>query len=178
MQNAASLPGRDVKQNPILNVLEKASYWSSLWFERIAMLAIVGIIVATVIDVIGAKVFHSPLSAGTEIVYFLQIIAIAGGLAFAQIDNRHVRLEFVDSFPHIIKSVFNLLSSAAGLGLFIILSWKSYDYALDLRTANEVTAASRIALYPFVFWIALCCLPMCLVLLKGMVNSIIGMVKK
>jgi TRAP-type C4-dicarboxylate transport system permease small subunit len=177
MQNSLSSPDQK-SRNPLLKILYKAGYWSSVWFERIAMVAIVGIILSTLVDVIGAKVFHRPLAAGTEVVYFLQIIAIAGGMAFAQIDNRHVRLEFVDSFPKIIKAVFKFLSAGIGLGLFAILSWKSYQYALSLKAANEVTAASRVPLYPLAFWIGLCCIPMCLVLLKNMVDSVIKVGKK
>jgi TRAP-type C4-dicarboxylate transport system permease small subunit len=178
MQNSLEPAAKAPKPNPLMNALNKSSYWSSVWFERIAMVAIVAIIAATVIDVLGAKLFHRPMAGATEVVYFLQIIAIAGGLAFAQIDNRHVRLEFVDSFPKIIRAVFKFLSATAGLGLFVILSWKSYQYALALKSANEVTAASRIPLYPFAFWIALCCVPMCLVLLKNMVDSVAEAVKK
>ena len=99
MENSVKTAAGPVSQNMFMKILNKASYWSSVWFERAAMVGIVGIIVVTLIDVIGAKLFQKPLSAGTEAVYFLQIIAIAGALAFAQIDNRHVRLEFVDSFP-------------------------------------------------------------------------------
>ena len=36
-----------------------------------------GIIISNLIDVIGAKLFNKPIAAGTEIVYFLQVIAIA-----------------------------------------------------------------------------------------------------
>ncbi len=166
------------KPNLFLMLIDKSSFLSSLWFERFAMVAIVGIIVATLVDVIGAKLFHKPLSAGTEIVYFLQIIAIAGALAFAQLDGRHVRLEFVDSLPKRAKSILYFLSSLLGLALFIILCWKSFEYAQALRTANEVTAASRVPLFPFAIWIGICCIPMCLVLIRGMVNSIVEVVKK
>ena len=163
------------------NALEgfgKISYLISVWFERIAMVAIVGIIVATIVDVLGDKLFDKPLSAGTEIVYFLQVIAIAGALAFTKIDGKHIRLEFVDSFPRRLKNAFNLLSAVLGLGLFVILSWKSYEYAQALKTANEVTAASRIPIFPFVIWVGICCIPLCLVLLKDIFDSAIGVFKK
>jgi TRAP-type C4-dicarboxylate transport system permease small subunit len=178
MQTLLSSPETNPRRDPFQKILDKASYWSSVWFERIGMVAIVAIILATLVDIIGAKIFHRPLAAGTEVIYFLQIVAIAGGLAFAQIDGRHVRLEFVDSFPKIVKAAFKFLSAGIGLGLFVILSWKSYQYGLALNAAHEVTAASRVPLFPFAFWIGLCCIPMCLVLLKNMVDSIAEVVKK
>ena len=178
MENSVKTAAGPSRQNIFMKILDKAGYWSSVWFERAAMVGIVGIIVVTLIDVIGAKLFQKPLSAGTEAVYFLQIIAIAGALAFAQIDNRHVRLEFVDSFPKTIRGIFKFAAALLGLGLFIILAWKSFDYAQSLRNANEVTSASRIPIFPFAIWIGISCLPMCLVLLKGMVNSVVEVVKK
>lgn len=164
--------------NPLMTILEKSSYWSSLWFERIAMVAIVGIIISTLIDVVGAKIFHKPMAAGTEVVYFLQIIAIAGALAFAKIDGRHIRLEFVDSFPRVLRGVLHFIAALLGFALFAVLIWESYEYGQSLRISHEVTSASRIAIFPFVFWMGLCCIPVCLVLLKEMVDSVIEVTKK
>ena len=177
MEKSVGVSGKTGKPNIFLKILDKSSYWSSVWFERAAMVGIVGIIIVTLIDVLGAKLFQKPMAAGTEAVYFLQIIAIAAGLAFAQIDNRHVRLEFVDSFPRTIKGTFNFLSSLLGLALFIVLSWKSFEYAQSLRNAHEVTSASRIPLFPFAIWIGISCIPLCLVLLKSMVNSVVEVIK-
>jgi len=177
MENLNGAPQK-LMSNGALGRLDKLSHLLSVWFERIAMVGIVGIIIATLIDVIGAKIFGKPLAAATEVVYFLQVIAIAGALAATKIDGKHIRLEFVDSFPPRIKNIFNLLATLLGLGLFVLLAWKSYEYAQTLRIANEVTAASRIPVYPFVMWIALCCIPLCLVLLHEMVKSAIKVVKR
>jgi len=185
MEKAFTLPAKSTRPHILLRILDKVSYWASEWFENIAIIGILGIVVATLIDVIGAKLppllrlgNARPLAAGTEVVYFLQIIALAGGMAFALIDNRHIRLEFVDSLPKRIKSAFHFLAAAGGLGLFVILTWESFEYAQSLKTAQEVTAASRIPLYPFVIWIGISSIPMCLVLLKNMVNSLIEVIKK
>jgi TRAP-type C4-dicarboxylate transport system permease small subunit len=156
----------------------KFSFWLSAWFERVAIIGIVGMIIATIIDVLGAKLFHKPLAAGTEVVYFLQVIAIAGGLAFAKIDGRHIRLEFVDSFPKKIRETFNFIAAVLGLGLFVILSWKSFEYAQALKNVNEITSASRIPIFPFVLWIGISCIPLCLVLLRDMANSAIEVIKR
>ena len=162
----------------VFQALSKSSFFLSVWFERIAIIGIVGMIIATIIDVLGAKIFHKPMAAGTEVVYFLQVIAIAGGLAFAKIDGRHIRLEFVDSLPKKIKGIFNFLAAILGLGLFVILSWKSFEYAQSLKNVNEITSASRIPIYPFVIWVGLSCIPLCLVLLKDMTNSVIEVIKR
>ncbi len=177
MQNSSATSPRSIF-SVALSAFGKFSYLISMWFERIAMVAIVGIIAATIVDVVGDKLLDKPLSAGTEVVYFLQVIAIAGALAFTKIDGKHIRLEFTDSFPKRVKGSINLLVAIMGLGLFVILSWKSYEYALALKTANEVTAASRIPIYPFVIWVSICCIPLCLVLLKDIFDSALEVFRK
>ncbi len=178
MENSAGASGKTGQANIVLRILDRIAKWSAIWFERIAMVAIVGMIIAVVVDVAGDKLFDLPMSAGTEVVYFLQIIAIAGALAITKIDGKHIRLEFVDSLPPRARNALALITAILGLGLFILLAWKSYDYAMALRNAKEVTAASRIPLYPFAIWIGLGCIPLCLVLLKEIVNSLVEVVKR
>lgn len=161
----------------ILKGLDKLSYLIGAWFENIAIVGIVGIIIANLIDVIGAKLFNKPIAAGTEIVYFLQVIAIAGALAATKIDGKHIRLEFVDSLPERLKNFFHFIAALLGLALFVLLFWKSIEYTQALKITQEVTAVSRIALYPFTLWIAFCCIPLCLVLLKELLQSARGVVK-
>ncbi len=160
-----------------LKGLEKFCYSLGTWFENIAIVAIVGIIISNLIDVIGAKLFSKPIAAGTEIVYFLQVIAMAAALTATKNDGKHIRIEFVDSIRGRLKYVFHLIVAVLGLALFVILCWKSIDYGMALKINQDVTAASKIALYPFAFWIAISCIPLCLVLLKELLESAIGVVK-
>ncbi len=178
MEKPKSSSGGVATSSSVFQGFSKFSYLLSTWFERIAFIGIVGMIIATIIDVIGAKIFSKPLAAGTEIVYLLQVIAIAGGLAFAKIEGRHIRLEFVDSLPKTAKGLFHFLAAILGLGLFVILSWKSFEYAQSLKNVGEVTVVSRIPFYPFVIWVGLSCIPLCLVLLRDIVNSIIEVAKR
>jgi TRAP-type C4-dicarboxylate transport system permease small subunit len=177
LENSGSLSPKSQPVNGLRGIT-KISYLASLWFERIAMIGMVGMIIATLIDVLGDKLFNRPMGAGTEVVYFLQVIAIAGALAFTKIDGKHIRLEFVDAFPKTLRGIFNMIVGILGLGLFVILSWKSYEYALSLRNAHEITAASRIPIYPFVIWVSICCLPLCLVLIKDIFSSAAEVLRK
>src|SRR4030042_7077444 len=161
-----------MKVDNAINSLDRFNNKFSLWLEHIAIVGVVGMIIGTMIDVIGAKLFHWPLPAGTEAIYLLQLIAIAGALGFSKIDGRHVRIELIDELPQPAIGIIHSIVALLGLGLFIILTWASYDYALALRANNEVTATAKIALYPFAFWLALCCIPMVLILLKEFVSSL------
>jgi TRAP-type C4-dicarboxylate transport system permease small subunit len=175
---AASLPeqcrkGAFLKISNAVSRLEKFITRLSLWFEHIAIVGFLGMMASTLIDVIGSKVFHWPLPGGLEVVYFCQLIAVAGALAYSEIDGRHIRVElFVDRLPRIGRAFFHGLAALLSLGLFVVLTWKSYQYAMSLRAVNEVTAASRIPLYPLAFWLGLCFIPLCLVLFSELLKAI------
>jgi TRAP-type C4-dicarboxylate transport system permease small subunit len=130
------------------------------------------------IDVVGAKLFHWPLPAGIEAVYLLQVIAIAGALAISKIDGRHVRIELIDRLPQPAIGIIHSLVALIGLVLFVILTWASYDYAQALRTNHEVTATVKIAIYPFALWMALCCIPMILILVKEFISSLLETIRR
>jgi TRAP-type C4-dicarboxylate transport system permease small subunit len=150
----------------------------STWFERIAIVGVLAMIIATMIDVIGAKVFHKPLPAGTEIVYLCQVIAIAGALAISKIDGRHVRIELIDKVRQPALGIIHALVALIGMAFFILLIWQSGNYAHSLAINNEVTATEKIPIYPFALWQALCCVPVVLILVQDFITSILEMRKK
>jgi TRAP-type C4-dicarboxylate transport system permease small subunit len=158
---------------------ERFTYWLSTWFEQIAIIGFLGMMAATLVDVVGAKVFKWPLPASLEVVYFCQLIAVSGALAYGEIDGRHIRVElFVDKLPKIAKAFFHGFTALLGLALFVILTWKAYQYAMSLRAINDVTATSRIPLYPFVLWLGLSFVPLCLVLIGEILKAISEGIKK
>lgn len=158
--------------------LDKITFKISAWLERIAIIGALGMILGTMIDVIGAKVFHWPLPGSTEVVYLFQIISIAGALAISKIDGRHVRIELIDRLHQPGKGIVHSLVALLGLALFIILIWQSYTYALALHANHEVTATIKLPLYPFALWLALCCIPMVLLLIIELFNSLMEAIKR
>ena len=167
-----------MKINDGLNRLEKFNYRLSAWLERIAIVGVLGMILGTMIDVIGAKLFHWPLPEGTEAIYLLQLVAIAGALAISKLDGRHVRIELIDRLPQPAIGIIHSIVALLGLGFFILLTWASYDYAQALRTNHEVTATVKIAIYPFALWMALCCVPLILILVKDFISSLLETIRR
>ena len=156
-----------------IHQFERFTNWLSSWFEHIAIIGFLGMMASTLVDVLGSKAFQWPLPMGTEAVYLFQLIAMAGAIAYGQIDGRHIRVElFVDRLPGRARSFFHALAALLGLGLFVILTWKSFEYGVALRVAKDVTSTSRIPLYPFAFWLMLCFIPVCLVLIGEIMKAI------
>jgi TRAP-type C4-dicarboxylate transport system permease small subunit len=158
--------------------LEKINFRIGIWLERVAIVAVIGMILGTMVDVVGAKVFHRPLPAGTEVIYLLQVIAIAGSLAISKIDGRHVRIELIDRLRQPALGIIHGLVALLGIGLFVLLTWASFSYANSLRINHEVTATERIPIYPFAIWLAVCCLPMILILIQDFIGSFMELKKK
>jgi TRAP-type C4-dicarboxylate transport system permease small subunit len=103
----------------------------------------------------------------------VQIVAIAGTLAFAQIDKQHIRMEFfVDKASRKMKALMTGIVSILGLALFVLLCWHSYKFGMKLLGTGDITTSARMPLYPFAFWIALSCIPMCFVLLVEFIQSV------
>jgi len=129
----------------------------SSWFERVGLVAMAAMVLATLIDVVGSKVFKWPLPGSTELIAVIQVIAIAGGLAFSKIDGRHIRVEFLREWlPQRGKAALDLFSALLGLGLFAVAGWMTYENGLSLLGSGTKTFLLGIPLSPFSFWIALC----------------------
>jgi TRAP-type C4-dicarboxylate transport system permease small subunit len=145
----------------------------SSWCEGVGLAAMAAMALTTLIDVIGSKVFKWPLPGSTEMIAVIQVIAIAGGLAFSKIDGRHIRVEFLSEWlQERGKAALDVFSALLGLGLFAVTGWMSYSHGLSLLGSGTKTFLLGIPLYPFPFWIALCCIPMCCVIIIELLTSI------
>jgi TRAP-type C4-dicarboxylate transport system permease small subunit len=156
----------------------KSTNSSSSWFERVGLAGMAALALTELIDVIGSKVFEMPLPGSTEIISVLQIVAIAGGLAFSKIDDRHIRVDFLlECLPERGKAVLDVFSSMLGLGFIAVAAWMSYEHGLSLFESGTRTLHLGIPVSPFAFWIALCCIPMCCVIITELLTSIERMLK-
>ena len=163
---------------PWFTKFSKSINSASIWFERVGLVAMASMGLATLIDVVGSKGFQWPLPGSTEITGVLQVVAIAGGLAFSKIDGRQIRVEFlVDWLPRRGKHVLDVFSSILGLGLFGIVGWMTYRWGVSLSGSGTETLLIGIPLSPFAFWIALSCIPMCCVNIIELLNSIDRMLR-
>jgi TRAP-type C4-dicarboxylate transport system permease small subunit len=135
--------------------------------------------IVNLIDVVGAKLFLWPLSGAIEVIGFSQIVAITPAIAFGLILGRHIRVEFfIGRLPKQVQETLHSVVSLMGLGLFILILWQSYTYGQSLKKAGEIGSTSHIPFFPFAFFIAFCCIPVCLVFLMDFLNSFTKVVKK
>ena len=151
---------------------------SSKWLERAGLAGMAAMALTELIDVIGSKALNLPLPGSTEITAMLQVVAIAGGLAYSKIDDRHIRVDFLlECLPERARAALDLFSAVLGLGFLAVAAWMSYEHGLSLFESGTRTLLLGIPLSPFAFWIALCCVPMCCVIITELLTSVERMLK-
>ena len=163
----------------IIERLDKVAMLFSRWVSWVAGLGVVVMLLLTTADVIGIKIFRSPIPGAIEIVAFLGVVITAFSIAYTQAQHGHIQVEFfVLRLPKRVKAGVNALVTLMGIALFFLLSWQSFEYGLTLQNSGEVSMTSRIPFYPFVYAIAFCCIPVCLVLLVELLKSIMKVMEK
>ena len=149
------------------------------WCEWLGLAGLLLMMVITCIDVVGAKVFKSPLLGALDIVVLSQIVAISFAASMALILGRHIRVEFAfNLLPRRAQAVINSCVLLLGLGLFIVIIWRLCVLGHSFQTSGEYSATAYIPLYPFAYGIALASIPVCLVLLLEFLKSLTSRVQK
>jgi TRAP-type C4-dicarboxylate transport system permease small subunit len=163
----------NVEESSVLGKFEKFNRRLCGGFEWLGIAAMLLMMVITCIDVVGAKVFRSPILGALDIVQLSQIMAIAFALSMAQVLRRHVQVEsFFRLLPGRAQAVINIIVSLIVFVFFIVIIWQLCVLGYSFQTSGEYSPTAYIPLYPFAYVIALACIPFCLVLLVEFVNSL------
>ena len=163
----------------IVERLEKFADKSSRWVTVIAGIALVGMLAITIADIVGIKLFSQPVPGAIEIVGYLGVLVTAFALSYTLLERGHVQVEFFTTrMPSRVQSAVSAFVSLLGLGLFALLAWRSFEYARIVQTTGQVSMTQRIPFHPFIYAIAFCCIPVCLVMLGQLLRAILQVVKK
>jgi len=162
-----------------LRYLEKIAHFLSRWFSWVGGIGLVAMLGLVVADIIGIKLFKNPVPGAIEIVAFLGVVITAFAIAYTYILRGHIQVEFfVMRLPTRVRAYVDSFVHLLGIVLFALLAWRSYEYGRVLQDTGEVSMTQGIPFYPFVYAIALCCIPVCLVLLVELLKSVLKAVKK
>ena len=157
----------------VIEVLDKIAAAISHWLNWVAGAGLVAMLGLFVADIIGIKFFKYPVPGAIEFVGFLGVVVIAFALSHTEVRHGNIQVDFfVMHLPRQLQASLTALVSLLGVALFALLSWQSYTFGRVLQTTGEVSMTQNIPFYPFVYAIAFCCLPLCLVLLVKCLKSI------
>ena len=148
------------------------------WVEWIGFGALFLMVVLTCVDVIGAKIFLTPVPGSIDITMLAQLIAVSFAGAMVLILGRHVQVEFfMIMFPKRFQATVDALINLLCLVFFIIIVWRLFIHGYDLQTGGEVTMTAGIPMAPFTYAAALAMIPFCLVFLQRFLSAILSLVK-
>lgn len=157
---------------------ERIVNFLSKWLNWVAGIALVLMLLVIVADIIGAKLFRSPLPGAVDIVGLLGVAVIALAIAQTQVVHGHIEVEFfVTRIPKNARNVIAGIIYSLGMLLFVLLTWQSYAFGRTLQTSGEVSMTLGIPLYPFVYGIAFSCIVVFLVLLLQYLREVLKIVK-
>jgi TRAP-type C4-dicarboxylate transport system permease small subunit len=163
----------------IIERIERFTNTLSKWLNWVAGIGLVGMLGLIVSDVIGIKLFNNPIPGAIEITAFLGVVVTAFAIAYTHITRGHIKVEFfIIRLPARIQVIIASFVFLLGIILFALLAWRSYEYGRILQVTGEVSMTQGIPFYPFVYALAFCCIPVCLVLLVELTKSVLKAVKK
>jgi TRAP-type C4-dicarboxylate transport system permease small subunit len=130
-------------------------------------------VVVTCADVLGAKLFTSPVPGSTEIISLVQVAAIVFAVAATQRHKGHISVEmFVVKMAPRLRSLIKAVTSLLGLILFSLLIFEGIRLGNRYLAAGEVTATVQIPYYPFAYAFSLALFPIAVMLLVDFIEVI------
>ncbi len=153
--------------------IEKSITLAADLFNWAAAAALVGMMLLTCADVVMRRSFNHPIPGTYEIVGLLGALLISFALAYTTAQKGHIAVEFlVQRLSKKIQRVIDAVNQLLGIMLFVILSWQSVLYAMDLKESGEVSMTVQMPIHPFVFGIAIGCALVSLVLALDFYKSL------
>ncbi|MFZ7113045.1 MAG: TRAP transporter small permease [Desulfatiglandales bacterium] len=147
----------------MLEKFKKITETFSGWLEWIGVVGILLMVAITCVDVIGAKVFLTPVFGALDIVMLAQLVAISFSGAATYVLGRHVQVEFfVAILPRRAQAVVDAFMLLLGFAFFVVVVWRLFMYGHSFQTGGEVSATIRMPLHPFAYGAAFAIVPLCL----------------
>jgi len=116
-----------------------------------------GMVILTCLDVIG-RLFKYPIFGSVELVSFMGVIAIACSLPFTHMEEGHIGVELVvRKFSRKIRNIVKLCTEILSLILFTLVTWKMFEYGVNVRNSGELSMNLQLPEYMIIFLLG-CCL--------------------
>jgi len=140
----------------------------------LAGVALIGMMLLTVADVIGRYLFSKPIRGTYELVGFLLVGAGSLGLGYCQVKKAHIRVDFLlQRFPEKVRAIITVFANFLGFLAFSLLCWRCILYAqYYISATGNATDTLGIPLFPFVVVLAVGTGMLALLLLFDLGHSI------
>jgi len=145
----------------------------------IAICVLVVMMLFTVLNVVMRGFFDSPIPGDVELTEVWMICVGFLGLAWCGIKGMHIKVDLVVSFlPKRIQSIFDSFGYLLGLGITILLAWRSFVDGIANKEMNFLSATLEFPIYPFYMIVGIGYSVLCCAILVLLVRSISEGLKK
>ncbi len=143
---------------------------ASLALAAVAAAALTLLMLLTIADVV-LRILGRPIVGTYELVALGGAIAIGLSLPLTSWVRGHIYVDsLVARLPRLPRAILNVATRLLVLALFLVIGWNLLRYALDLRSAGEVTPTLRVPFFPVTLGVGLSCLIECLVMASDIVK--------
>ena len=131
----------------------KVKKWTDNAAMAVAIISIIGylaIVLLTFSDIIGKKVFNTPISGTYELVERMMLIAVFSSFAYAQTQRSHINVTIiVERLPRPFKHSLLGLMSLLSVVISGILAYAAFRQSGLSLAESTVTGVLYIPLFPF-----------------------------
>jgi TRAP-type C4-dicarboxylate transport system permease small subunit len=104
-------------------ILEKITSW----YVIVAEISAAIIMLLSVADVIGAKLFNQGIPSATELIEQLNVPLVFGAVAFVALERGHIRIDSLDaSLSSGVKKLLKILSRIVEMVVCGFLTWRTW----------------------------------------------------
>lgn len=134
---------------------------------------LVGMMLLTVVDVIGRKFFDAPITGSYELTEFMLALIVFFSVGYTQIQKGHIAMEaLVSRFTPRVQAITDSVVYLVSIGLGSVLTWQLVAHAKRTYIGKHETGVLHLPLYPFLIAAAFGCLLYSLVLLVDFLISL------
>jgi TRAP-type C4-dicarboxylate transport system permease small subunit len=110
----------------------------------------------TFADVVARYLLNRPIRGGFEITELALLVLIFAGLPLVSHADEHVTMDFIDRIlPARLRGSWMRFMHALCAAIMFFLAWQVWIKATRIASYNDTTDVLRIALGPFVYFMAL-----------------------
>jgi len=129
----------------------------------------------TVTDVVGRRVFNHPLGGSYELSELMLVIVVFFSFAHCEFLRGHITIGLVVSrLKQRAQNVIDSIMYVFFLAMFCLLTWRLWLYAMEVRQHNLLSGVLEVPIFPFVFLESLCCALLSLVVLMRLLLFFAG----
>jgi len=125
---------------------------ASAGLSTVAAVVLGGVMMVSVVDVVGRYLFNRPLPGSSEITEILMAVLIYAGLPIVSQRQAHITVDLLDSItPKAIVPIRNIVVGLLSVLVLGVIAWRLWAYAGQIGESKDVTEYLKLPLAPFAY---------------------------